>query len=704
MRTKLLLFYLLLILFFSNSAHAQEITNPSIIEQLNVGFNQYGTVEISQGDISYIALNVSTFQNNENQKAMFANTQNFTSDEFGNKKLQLVQKTNDEQFSYDAAGSAEILAKHTYALPADYTVSEKEKIFLLPTKGIQSDDPQIQELARNITKGATNDFEKAARLAIWVHANVNYNLSLGDVTEDAKWVLKYRQGTCDEFTSLFIAMARSIGIPAKYISGWVYGNQGWQKHAWAEVYIGKWVPVDATWLEVGAVDATHIKFMETADNYISNQAKAIGTNLGTITWILDNATFSVGNLRESVPRTYESFSSASTLGFGKSAIVGVKTLPEEYLVDEFTLVPCKGMDVARVENQKQSVILEPGKEAVIFWKISVNPDLDAGSVYTCPLSINSRFFQKSSVDLTVDPRIKGSMELGLSPDKDTAQVNETLALSVIPQNPSRKGIIKLGIVSDNMQAEKEINLDSGKEDAAEFTFPAGAAGAHTVYAYSDRGDVAEQAYQVYETGDVFIDKIIAPDFVRLNEPANVETYIRNNKHSAQNARFAIKLNDALALDESSTIAAQSSRLINLTIPSGTAGLHRYSMHLVSDSVEEKIKEVRVYDEPQPELDGTYDSKEKVSTLKITPQKDGAKNIEVAIGGETKRIDSAGLNETKSITFNLPEGAYDAKIKYSDVAGGNYTISRTIEFKKKGIMDSMVGFLNLIYSWLVGGFR
>ncbi len=704
MRTKLLLFFIFLNLFLSNDVHAQEITNPSIVEQLNIDFNQYGTVEISRGDISYIALNVSTFQNNENQKATFINTQSFISDEFGNKKLQLMQKTNDKQFPYDVSGSAEVLAKHTYALPAEYTISEKEKIFLLPTKGIQSDDPQIQELARNITKGATNDFQKAARLAIWVHANVNYTLDLGGEAKDAIWVLANKIGTCDEFTSLFIAMARSVGIPAKYISGWVYGSAGWQKHAWAEIYLGKWVPVDATWLEVGSVDATHIKFTETADNYISNQAKAVGTNLGAITWILDNATFSVKNLRETAPRTYESFSSASTLGFGKSAIVGVKIYPEEYLVDEFNLVSCKGLDVIRIENQKQTAVLEPGKETIFFWKISANPGLSAGSIYTCPLSINSRFFKKDSIEIAVDPRIEDSMELGLSLDKDEVQVGENIALSVSSRNPSRKGPLKLGVVSENLHAEKEIIPGSEDENKAEFTFPAEAAGMYTIYAYSDRGNVVERSYEVYETGDVFIDKIVAPEFIKLNEPKNLEVYIVNNKHSAGNVRFGIKHNDAMMLDESSSIPPQSTRLVNLTIASGNVGLQRYSMRLVSDSVEEKIKEVRVYDVPELELEGIYDSEEKSSILKITPQKDDAKNIEVTMEGETKRIESAGFNETQSLTFNLPEGTYDAGITYSDVTGGNYTASSKVEFKKKGVLDSISDFLGRIYLWLMGLFR
>lgn len=690
-------------------AYAVELSNPHLAEQLNVDFRQFGTVSISEGDIAYIALNISTFQNNENQKAKFFGAMDFAADEFGNKKLRLMQKAKSREFSYDVSGTAEIFAKHTLALPASYTVSEKEKIFLLPTKNIQSDDPEIAGLARNITRGAGTDFEKAARIAIWINANVNYTLDLGEEAKDAKWVLEHRIGTCDEFTTLFIAMARSLGIPAKYISGYVYGSLGWQKHAWAEVYLGKWVPVDATWLEVGNIDATHIKFMETADNYIANQATALGTELGTITWVSDNATITAEGLREIEPAQYELISSAgrfegsggnqNIMGLGKSALIGMRITPKEYSADKFALLSCKGIDIIRIEDPKQSAILEPGKEKIIFWTISSNGNLERDSVYTCPLALNSRFFGKKTIEITVDPRVKDSLELDAALDKYAAQVNENLAITVYLKNPGSRGTARIGFVSEDAAGEKEVDLDNGGGGTVEFAFPAGSEGKHAVYIYSDRGDVLRQEYQVYETGDVFIERVNAPDFVRLNEKAFLEVYVRNNKHSAANAKFAAKLNDALLLDETSSIPPQSSRLINITIPSESAGAKRFSMRLVSDSVEEKIREVRVYGVPQLEFEGAYDSGPKAAILKIIPKNDGAENIEAAIGAEAARIGKIEMNESAELKFSLPKGAYDVVVAYSDAAGNRYEARERIEFREKGILD----FLSAVYLWLAGLF-
>jgi len=694
-----------LFLAFVSPVYAADIITPHTVEQLNVDFDQYGAVGISRGNIQYIAINISTFQNGDNQKTDFAGGYTIVSDEFGNERLRIMQNSNDLQLKYSVTGSAEIFGKHTYDIPSSYSLSGINRAYLMPTKNIQSDDARISALAQNITAGDSSDFEKAARIAIWVHNNVNYTLDLGDVAKDAVWVLDNKIGTCDEFSSLFVAMARSAGIPAKYVSGWVYGNAGWQKHAWAEVYIGKWMPVDATWLEAGNLDATHIKFMETADNYVANQATALGNDLGTIEWILDNVSISVKSLRESDVMPSELFSSISQankeniIGIGKSAIIGLKITPKEFMVEEFTIAPCKGMDIVRVDNKQQDAILFPGKENRIIWKFSTNENLGTGSVYTCPITINSRFFGKKIFELTVDPRVKDSLSLSADLDKHIAQANEILAATVTAKNANRKGAIKIGVASETAVAETALDLNEAPEITSEFKFSAGSAGKHTIYAYSDRGDVVEQTYDVYETGDVFIDRINAPEFVPINQPSYVEVYIRNNKHSEASAKFSVALNGVPALDETTLIPPQSTRLINLTLPSDKKGTQRISFRLVSDSIEEKLAEVRIYNTTTLVLEGGYDSGSNSAVLKITPVGDDLKSIEAAIGGQKNSLVDAKENVPRELAFNLPDGVYDVKITYSDAAGNMHETTQKIEFKKKGLFEIIADFFARILSYL-----
>ena len=80
-------------------------------------------------------------------------------------------------------------------------------------------------------------------------------------------VLRTKVGDCNEHTALYVAMARSIGIPARIAVGLTYvrGISGaFYYHAWPEVYIddgpdrGMWLPVDPTLNEFPA-DATHLR-------------------------------------------------------------------------------------------------------------------------------------------------------------------------------------------------------------------------------------------------------------------------------------------------------------------------------------------------------------------------------------------------------------------------------------------------------------
>jgi hypothetical protein len=79
--------------------------------------------------------------------------------------------------------------------------------------------------------------------------------------------LRTKVGDCNEHTALYVAMARSIGIPARIAVGLTYvrGISGaFYYHAWPEVYIedgqgrGMWLPVDPTLNEFPA-DATHLR-------------------------------------------------------------------------------------------------------------------------------------------------------------------------------------------------------------------------------------------------------------------------------------------------------------------------------------------------------------------------------------------------------------------------------------------------------------
>lgn len=125
---------------------------------------------------------------------------------------------------------------------------------------IQSNHPQIRALAKQLVKGKKDAWEAALSINQWVYKNLEKVL-VDTVT--ALETLRERRGECQSHTNLFVALARSAGIPARVVSGLVYSNEykGFLYHAWPEVYVGEWRALDPTFGQ-DLVDATHIKMGE----------------------------------------------------------------------------------------------------------------------------------------------------------------------------------------------------------------------------------------------------------------------------------------------------------------------------------------------------------------------------------------------------------------------------------------------------------
>jgi len=98
------------------------------------------------------------------------------------------------------------------------------------------------------------------RLVEWVYTNLEKSFLAA--IPNAVDVLKRRSGDCKAHAVLFTALARSLGLPARLVSGLVETDDGaFYYHQWAEVYTGQWVPVDPVFGTV-PVDATHIKLSQ----------------------------------------------------------------------------------------------------------------------------------------------------------------------------------------------------------------------------------------------------------------------------------------------------------------------------------------------------------------------------------------------------------------------------------------------------------
>ena len=141
-----------------------------------------------------------------------------------------------------------------FVLP--YNKKELRK-YIQSTPLIQSGHEKIIKQARAITDGYKLP-EKAARMLLkWVYHNLQKKSYVG--IPSALDVLDIRAGDCNEHAVLFTALCRSVGIPARLSVGLVYMSDAFYYHAWTEIFLENWIPVDPMFNQFPA-DATHVRF------------------------------------------------------------------------------------------------------------------------------------------------------------------------------------------------------------------------------------------------------------------------------------------------------------------------------------------------------------------------------------------------------------------------------------------------------------
>lgn len=140
-----------------------------------------------------------------------------------------------------------VVRKEKAAYPAS---SAETARYLRPEKLVPINET-FRTLAEKAAAGKTDDLERAKALYDHVMGRMHYDKSgTGWGRGDAVYACDARTGNCSDFHAYFIALARSIGIPARFAIGATIPadkNEGTIEgyHCWAEVLAdGNWVPVD----------------------------------------------------------------------------------------------------------------------------------------------------------------------------------------------------------------------------------------------------------------------------------------------------------------------------------------------------------------------------------------------------------------------------------------------------------------------------
>jgi hypothetical protein len=180
---------------------------------------------------------------------------------------------------YELTGGRQILDGDVLTvrkfLPPEYgatiPVTDPEfSLYLKPAPLIESDSPEILKAAREAIKGENNLLAAARRINDYLFMKLKKKNVVG--VPDALATLKSQEGDCNEHSFLFVAMARSVGIPARVAAGIAYLQGRFYYHAWPEIFAGRWVTLDPTWGQAPA-DVTHVRFI--ADD-MSKLAEIVG--------------------------------------------------------------------------------------------------------------------------------------------------------------------------------------------------------------------------------------------------------------------------------------------------------------------------------------------------------------------------------------------------------------------------------------------
>jgi transglutaminase-like putative cysteine protease len=123
-----------------------------------------------------------------------------------------------------------------------------DAVFLRQTKATLP-SPAIRALAQDASAAAASGLDRLHRLMADIHGRVAYGIGATHAHTTAAEAFAEGRGVCQDHAHIFIGAARSLGIPARYVTGYLVtadGASSTAAHAWAEALVPDlgWVGFD----------------------------------------------------------------------------------------------------------------------------------------------------------------------------------------------------------------------------------------------------------------------------------------------------------------------------------------------------------------------------------------------------------------------------------------------------------------------------
>jgi hypothetical protein len=294
--------------------------------------------------------------------------------------------------------------------PLQSKIPKEIEIYTKPGERIDSDNEDIIRTASKLAEGEDDYFVVVDKISDFVNKDVTYDLSTLFIkgTKSASWVLENKEGVCSEISVLFIAMLRSVGIPARFVSGISYTNSElfdykFGPHAWAEVYfpdIG-WIPYDITYGEFGYIDLGHIEMKKSADaseTSTSYSWKAKNVVVDASETKINGELIEKNNqvTPEIIIDAKPYYERVSFLSY--NVIIADIENPNNYYVSrKIKIANTENLEL--IETEKQ-IVLRPKEKKRMFFAVKA-PNLEKNYYYTFPVTIYTEQNERSDTKFFV---------------------------------------------------------------------------------------------------------------------------------------------------------------------------------------------------------------------------------------------------------------------------------------------------------------
>jgi len=188
-------------------------------------------------------------------------------DVFGNRVKRLTVESPFSEMVIEAKSTVELLdvdplgfgpLRVSSTIPLVWMPWQRQVLdpFLLPPELPETELAELAEYAMSFVKRNENDvLDTLLDINQTIHREYTYVQGSTTITTTPFEVYVNRRGVCQDFTNLMICLARLLGVPARYVCGYIYTGpkatntvQSEASHAWVQLYLPQigWKGFDPT--------------------------------------------------------------------------------------------------------------------------------------------------------------------------------------------------------------------------------------------------------------------------------------------------------------------------------------------------------------------------------------------------------------------------------------------------------------------------